>query len=228
MSGPSATAPAPALVVDTDFRRAAFLESCMMVLAAIKRLLAKSQAAQPGKSSKGSPGSRERRQPHQNSASGPRNAVGLRYFVSGRPRGTSKRPRKKRIDILIYFAMWKNWIGFGEMTRQSNQSSRPQEMGEIAQVLSTTSPSAENPWESKLVAPPRPEGLRERAAKHFGCCEQRKDGVILAECCLTGIQGDVKVVTTRIFCREIPLRITLSSSMWTTLTTFETWSCSKR
>jgi hypothetical protein len=70
-------------------------------------------------------------------------------------------------------------------------------VNKLVHTLSTTSPSAMDPWESKLSnANSRPEGLRERVAEYYGHCERTKGGGFLAKCCLTGIIGNRKVVTS--------------------------------
>jgi HNH endonuclease len=58
-----------------------------------------------------------------------------------------------------------------------------------AQVISKTTPSPSNPWDF------RPDNLREMAAKHYGFCEKREDGAVIAKFYLTGIQGGRESVT---------------------------------
>lgn len=61
---------------------------------------------------------------------------------------------------------------------------------------SRISPSATNPWKSKLQgSTPRPNGLREQAARHYGCYQLASGNAILAKCIVTGIEGDRKKVT---------------------------------
>lgn len=76
----------------------------------------------------------------------------------------------------------------------SHVSSR-EDSKKIAEALSCTSPSATDPWKSTLKAPPRPEGLRRKAATHSGYCEETGDAT-LAKCCLTGTIGCRKRVST--------------------------------
>jgi hypothetical protein len=71
-----------------------------------------------------------------------------------------------------------------------------EKVNKVAHTLSTTTPSAMDPWESKLSnSTVRPEGLRKRAATHYGHCELSQGKGILAQCCLTGIIGNRDVVT---------------------------------
>ena len=94
--------------------------------------------------------------------------------------------RVKHLDRLQH-----DWL----LRHGAEEPSSDQKVDKLVRTLSTTSPSSEDPWESqKIQAPPRPEGLREKAARHYGHCDFTGNSVI-AKCCLTGIIGDRKMVT---------------------------------
>lgn len=66
----------------------------------------------------------------------------------------------------------------------------------LVRTLSSASPHVLDPWASTLRSQtPRPEYLREEAARHYGLCEIEGDGSVIAQCCLTGITGGRNKVT---------------------------------
>jgi len=81
------------------------------------------------------------------------------------------------------------------LSHDANERSSQEKVNKLVRTLSTTSPSAADPWESKLPNPTRPKDLRERSARHYDYCETKASGGIIAKCCLTGIIGDRNVVT---------------------------------
>eukprot|EP00978_Attheya_sp_CCMP212_P009192 scaffold21696_cov47-Attheya_sp.AAC.1 len=67
----------------------------------------------------------------------------------------------------------------------------------IAHVIATTTPSFWNPWLSKPLEPKNsPNGLRKKAAEHYGDFVVKEDGEIVTKCWITGIRGDQNVVAT--------------------------------